>query len=410
MLKPHLKSNALLTQPFLSLFGVQFLGALNDNLYKNALVVWISFGLDWSAEKVGLWITLAAGLFILPFFLFSNWAGYWADHHNKVVLIRWIKIAEIGIMALAVLAWQFHSWQALIALLFLMGTQSALFGPIKYSILPEYLPPQRLDAGNAWFSASTFIAILLGTLLGGWWALTGHDVLFLALIGVALAGWLFSLGIPPEPLKPVQEGNKPQRRSLWQLLRQSRAFPKAFQAVLFISWFWVVGALFLGQMPLLVKVVDSTLPAEQITTWLLLAFTLGIALGAFVIAKAAERTKKPLSQLGLVLISMGSALLAWQLSFESALSDVQAGVILMGIAFGGGLYIVPFYKVMQLETPAHFRASMVATNNILNAFFMVLLSIIIMIVYALGLQFSDILWALALLNGLVLIQRDLCTR
>ncbi|MDX1348073.1 MAG: MFS transporter [Thiomicrorhabdus chilensis] len=424
--RPASKRALFFSRSFFPLFAVQFLGAFNDNLFKNAMVMLIAFQLSQTDEQTGLYITLAAGIFILPFFLFSTLAGQIADRYPKSVLIRKIKLAEILIMftgAIGLLSMQLE-W--LYASLFLMGVQSAFFGPIKYSVLPEVLTDSHLLLGNAWFSGSTFIAILLGTLVGGL-AVTlesGPQWVSAGVILVALAGYLLSLKVPYTVFEDsAVHIDRNIVRSTWQVVRSSRGYHQAFFAVLAISWFWFIGAILLSQIPAFVK---YTLQAnEDVVVAFLTLFSVGIALGAGLASRLfGEGVKLLYHPILLLLMSLLLVLSVWVAdSIGSPLRIVDLNVaelmglaeflgqfpenlsllFLFSLAVVGGAYIVPLYTQLQIKTPQNQRARMVAVNNILNAFLMVLSSLLVMLGYLFELSLSSMLLILALFNLVVAI-------
>ena len=414
-----IKSNTFIfSRNFLPFFWVQWLGALNDNVFKNALVMIILFHLNLDLAVATQWVTAAAGIFILPFFVFSNWAGNRADHQDKVQMVRWLKLMEVGIMLLAILALWSKMVPLMMLVLFLMGTQSAFFGPIKYALLPDYLPEKSLDSANAIFSGSTFLAILLGTLIAGLLVTHSENFLqtlsWLSIIILSLAGlgFLASLWMPKVSAFNQNVKTEPtrQKRSLKALLQQARQFKLAFRAVLAISCFWLVGAVFLSQVPLFAEILTQSMPtetlkfsAEALTTIMLSCFILGIGLGAAGIVWRLRRAYDFywVWRMGLGLgVSIGILAVAlWgQVTQAIALPLELFLGLLMIIATTGGAFVVPFYRIMQCKTPQYFRASMVAANNILNAGFMVLVSIIMMIAYQLGLKLQDILLGLAIIT------------
>lgn len=406
---------------FLPLFWVQFLGAFNDNLYKNAMVILMTFQLSLSAEQVGLYITLAAGLFILPFFLFSSVAGQLADHYPKSILIRKIKLTEILIMATGSVGFLTTQIEWLFVALFLMGTQSAFFGPIKYSILPEVLDTPHLLRGNALFSGSTFIAILLGTIVGGMGIMLedGLQVVSALVMFFAVLGYLLSLFVPNTPLaSSVVKIDKNILRSTWQIVQQSSGFKSAFFAVLAISWFWFIGAVLLSQIPSFVK---YTLQADaQVVTAFLTVFSVGIALGAGVVSwLLKQKVSLRFHPWFLVLMSLFLLLSVWAAgAFAEASQSSDGGLLnlttflslwpqnlsllfMFALALVGGAYIVPLYTHLQIQTPAASRARMIAVNNILNALLMVLSSILIMVGFSFDMSLSSMLLILAAFNLLM---------
>lgn len=419
--------NLLLSTKFYPLFWVQFLGAFNDNLFKNALVMLITFKLSHSSLDTGLLITLAAGLFILPFFLFSSLAGQIADHYPKPLLIKKIKLAEVLIMLLGGVALISQELALLFFTLFLMGSQSAFFGPIKYSILPEILDKSELLKGNGLFSGSTFIAILLGTILGGMGVLLegGLWLMSVVILVVALVGYVFSLGVNSDfsgDSKLQIEWNL--FRSTKRMIKESRQYKTAFFSVISISWFWFIGAVLLSQIPVLVK-YDLQADDNVVIVFLAL-FSIGIALGAGLIGHIMS-SQAHIKWHWVILLGMTMTLLLTVWSIDNTnfnqivyLQDAPHGTLLTFtqffliwpagmslIALGllavlGGAYIVPLYTLLQTHTPLVVRARMVAVNNIMNALLMVLSALLLMLGFALNLSLLEMLFILALLNIVVM--------
>lgn len=398
-----------------SLFSVQFLGALNDNLFKNALVVWFTFTLATSESDGGLLVTLAAGLFILPFAVFSAYAGQLADTHDKVRLIRKIKLAEIGIMGLGALALLSESVELMLISLFFMGAQSAFFGPIKYSILPELYSGAQLVKVNGLFSGSTFIAILLGTIFGGLGIMlpTGEMVMAVLVVLVSVLGYVASLRFTAD--LPI--ASHPEKQSFWSLIQQARAVPVAFKAVLAISWFWFFGAVILSQIPTLVKFQIHG--DDSVVVVLLTLFSVGIAIGSALIAKWMKHGVH-LRWHPAFLLGMAASLVIsiWLISEveqrlpagEVVLSALQLFMLwplnLLLISFAlmaifGGAFIVPLYTLVQTATPDSQRARMIAVNNIINSLLMVVSALLIMLGYAFGLELLTMLWILVAMTIIV---------
>ncbi|HNR11594.1 MAG TPA: MFS transporter, partial [Nitrosomonas europaea] len=258
----------LSSRRFLPFFVTQFLGAFNDNVFKNALVILITYTtMDNAGLSPQIMVTLAAGIFILPFFIFSATAGQLADKWDKARLIRHVKFVEIILMGGAAAGFYLDSVILLMMILFLMGAQSAFFGPLKYSILPDQLREDELIGGNALVSAGTFIAILLGTIIGGLLILAeqGGAIVSGITIGIALAGWLSSLFIPP--VRPAAADTIVN----WHVLEETRAIvhqarenTTVFHAILGVSWFWLFGATFLSQFPTFAKEIIGG--NEQVVT------------------------------------------------------------------------------------------------------------------------------------------------
>ncbi|MCF6253962.1 MAG: MFS transporter [Thiomicrorhabdus sp.] len=406
---------------FFSLFICQFLGAFNDNLYKNAMIMFITFKLSHSTEQTGLLITLAAGLFILPFFLFSSFAGQLADRYPKHMLIQKIKLAEILVMLAGALALVSQQLELLFFTLFLMGTQSAFFGPLKYSVLPELLDDKALMKGNALLSSSTFIAILLGSILGGIGVLVegGTEVMAVSVILVAILGYAVSLWMKPTVVyQPDLVIEKNIIKSTWQMVAQCRHYKMPFFALLAISWFWFLGATLLSQIPALVK-YDLQADDTVVVTFLSV-FSIGIGLGAaWVTQQFKGNVHLKWHGVFLLGISLCFGLMVWVITHYSpplsASTDslmnlgtfLEQGtlssllLLLLILAMLGGAYIVPLYTLLQKQTPEPLRARMIAVNNIMNALFMVLSSIFIMIGYALSLSLMTMFVWLAIFNTLV---------
>ena len=401
---------------FLPFFVTQFLGALNDNVFKNALVILLTYraGTMTSADPQ-LLVNLSAGLFILPFFLFSATAGQLADKFEKSRLIRFVKLFEIGIMLIAALGFARDSLPLLLAALFLMGTHSTLFGPVKYAILPQHLRREELVGGNALVEAGTFIAILLGTLAGGLLAGSGGTSLVsAAVIGIAVLGYLASRAVPaaaaPDPdlridWNPVAE--------TWRNLEFTRRNRTVFLSILGISWFWLYGAVFLAQFPVYAK--DVLGGAEAVVTLLLAVFSIGIGAGSLL----CERLSGHKVEIGLVPFgSIGLTLFAVDLAFASpavAPHGPPLGVAafvaqlhawrllfdLLMIGVFGGFFIVPLYALVQSRSePAH-RSRIIAGNNILNALFMVIAALASIALLRAGLTIPQLFLVVGLCNAAV---------
>jgi len=372
---------------FRPLFWTQFLGAFNDNLYKNALVVLLTFQTaQWTTLRPEILANLAAGLFILPFFLFSATAGQLADKYDKARLARLTKGLEIGIMGVAVAGFVWHSLVLLLAALFLLGLQSTLFGPVKYSILPQHLAETELVGGNALIEAGTFVAILVGTLAGGLLAGAGLDPLWIAFAGllVAIVGYQASRGIPaaPPPAPELTVNPNPLTET-WHNIGFARENRTVFLSILGISWFWLYGALFLAQFPAYGKYVLGG--GEAAVTLLLATFTVGIGAGSLLCERMSARHVElglvPFGSIGLTLFGLDLAFASMALpplAETAALGEllarpqvwrILADLVLIGLF--GGFFIVPLYALVQSRSaPAH-RARIIAANNILNALFMV---------------------------------------
>ena len=372
---------------FAPFFATQFLGAFNDNLFKNALVVLLTFqAARWTTLKPELLANLAAGIFILPFFLFSATAGQLADKYDKARLARLVKVLEMAIMCVAAAGFFLTSLPVLMAALFLLGCHSTLFGPVKYAILPQHLREEELVGGNALIEAGTFVAILIGTLAGGLLAGSVAHPAWIAVGGfvVALAGYLTSRGIPAAPAPaPELKVNLNPLSETWRNIAFARENRTVFLSILGISWFWLYGALFLAQFPAYGKFVLGG--GESSVTLLLATFTVGIGVGSML----CERMSGKHVEIGLVPFgSIGLTLFGLDLYFASptglagaaphellallampAVWRVLFDLLMLGMF--GGFFIVPMYALVQLRSSPEHRARIIAANNILNALFMV---------------------------------------
>ncbi len=402
---------------FLPFFCTQFFGAFNDNLYKNALVILITFQAGrMTGIEPQLLVNLCAGIFILPFFLFSASSGQLADKFEKSGLIRGIKLAEIGVMMLAAVGFWWANLWLLLAALFLMGLQSTLFGPVKYALLPQVLEESELVGGNALVEAGTFIAILLGTIAGGlliglpaW----GSTLVSLAILAIAVLGYLASRGIPcASAADPGLRFNWNPLSETWTILKLIKENRTVFLSILGISWFWFYGALFLSQFPGFAK--DVLGGGESVVTLLLAVFSIGIGVGSML----CERLSGRMVEIGLVPFgSIGLSLFAidlWWVSqgatpgdtvgitdFCSRLSGWHILLDLLAIGCFGGFFIVPLYALVQSRSEAAVRSRIIAGNNIMNAGFMVVASLLAVALLSAGLGIPQLFLVTGLMNGAV---------
>lgn len=376
----------LSTRRFLPFFCTQFLGAFNDNLFKNALIVLITFQTArWSTLAPALLVNLAAGVFVLPFFLFSATAGQLADKFERSRIARLVKVLEMAIMLVAAAGFALGSLGVLFGALFLLGLHSTLFGPVKFSLLPQHLHEDELVGGNALVGAGTFVAILLGTLAGGLLAAADDGPRWIVAGGLAVAvlGYLCSRGIPaaPAPVPGLRVNPNPLTET-WRNIGFARENRTVFLAILGISWFWLYGAMFLTQVPVYAKTILGG--SEAAVTLLLAVFTVGIGLGSLL----CERLSGHHVEIGLVpLGSIGLTVFGLHLAWVSPLPAPDAplpllallarpGVLpaladLLLLGTFGGFFIVPLYALVQLRSAPEHRARIIAANNILNALFMV---------------------------------------
>ncbi|OEC35269.1 1-acyl-sn-glycerol-3-phosphate acyltransferases [Pseudomonas cuatrocienegasensis] len=388
---PHSQFALLRSRRFLPFFVTQLLGAFNDNIFKQSLILVILFKLTVNADRDFL-INLCALLFILPFFLFSALGGQFGEKFAKDRLIRAIKFAEIVIMLAGAAGVLFNNLPLMLAVLFAMGTQSALFGPVKYSILPQHLEEHELVGGNALVEMGTFLAILAGTICAG-----------IMMAGSAYANWVASavvvvavLGFIASCKIPRAAAALPELPLDWNIFRQSwRTLkmglgqrPAVSRSMVGNSWFWFLGAVYLTQIPAYSK--EWLHGDESVVTLILTVFSIGIALGSMLCERMSGHKVEiglvPFGSIGLTLFGL---LLWWHSGgfpqdvqphdWLGVLSYGQAWWILgsvMGIGLFGGFYIVPLYALIQSRTAAHERSRVIAANNILNALFMVVSAIV----------------------------------
>ncbi|GAB60356.1 MFS transporter [Rheinheimera nanhaiensis] len=407
----------IVSRRFLPFFLTQASGAFNDNVFKNALMLLLAFtaanALPWDTD---LTMNLAAGLFILPFLLFSATAGTLADAVCKTRLIRALKLLEIVLMVIAALAFYFQQYLLLLGLLFLMGSQSAFFGPVKYAILPQLLSDKELLAGNAWVEMGTFVAILLGTIVGGLLVGVADAPLWIGGVVVlfALLGYVVSRQIPT--VGEVAGGGR-FRFAPWQQTKATVSISYAnrtlYLSIMAISWFWFLGASYLTQFPNFTKTIlggDNT-----VVTALLVAFSVGVGIGSML----CERLSGDRVELGIVpLGSIGLTVFGISLYFSSPAQQPETLLNLtqfLASAFGwwvltdltligifGGLFIVPLYALLQQRAEPAQRARVIAANNIFNALFMVVSAIAgIVFLTLLDLAIPEYFLILAIMNAVV---------
>ena len=413
----HSQFRLLGTPRFLPFFVTQLLGAFNDNVFKQALVLAILYKLGTTAD-VSLLVNLCALLFILPFFLFSALGGQFGEKYEKAWLIRRIKFAEILIMLVGAVGMLLGNLPLLLAVLFCMGTQSALFGPVKYSILPQQLRSDELVGGNALVEMGTFLAILGGTITAGVLMSDGDYAMrvSVAVVVLAVIGYLASRKIP------FSLAALPSLRLDWNLLRQSLRIMRlglgqqrsVSRAMVGNSWFWFLGAVYLTQIPAFSR--DLLQGDEGVVTLILSVFSIGIALGSMLCERLSRhRVEMGLVPLGSMGLTLFGVLLWWHATGVPAASEIRDWTALLaeprawwvlidilGLGTFGGFYIVPLYALIQSRTALEERSRVVAANNILNALFMVISAIFsILILTVAGLSIPQLFLAVALLNVLV---------
>ena len=397
----------LTARRFAPLFVTQFLGAFNDNLLKASLGIFVTYRL---AEQSGLGasslVMLAGGLFITPFFLFSGASGTLADRTDKATIARWVKLAEIGIMGLGAWGlWQ-QSIPLLLAALFGLGTHSTVFGPIKYALLPQHLRPDELVAGNALIEAGTFLAILLGTILGGSVVLFDRGALVVGGVGVgcAIAGWITSRQIPPAPASVGPDAPRPRLlRDSLDVVQYVTRQSKLLLPALAVSWFWLFGATVVSGLPVLAK--DVLFANEQVVTLMLALFAIGVGVGSILAERLlhgeVSARHVPLGgcvmafcAVDLYLGSLGrprATELAGAATFLREPGSWRILADLVGLAAGGGLFTVPLYAILQHESEPSHRARVIAANNIINALAMTVAAVVAAALLARGMTMGELL-------------------
>ncbi|WCE30594.1 MFS transporter [Vibrio sp. SCSIO 43137] len=410
---------ALLAQRrFLPYFVTQFFGAFNDNIFKNVLLILVAFaGSGALPISTDLFINLAAGLFILPFFLFSATAGELADKYDKDWFIRKVKLAEIGIMCLGAIGFITQSYQILLLLLFLMGTQSAFFGPVKYALLPQHLNEKELVPGNALVETGTFLAILLGTIGAGFIASAERatHIAAASVVLFALLGYLASRFIPKtpaaNPLAKLRWRPVTQTRHTLGIAKKDKVVHKT---ILAISWFWFLGACYLTQFPNFTRLYLNG--GESGVSFLLSLFSVGIALGSLLCDKLSNhRIELGIVPLGSLGITLFGALMALSIpeslpvltnftDFVSYRELWPTFIYLLLIGASGGIFIVPLYALIQSRAEKKERSQVIAANNIYNSLFMVASAVLAIICLSvIGLEIPQLFILLSVLNLLVAI-------
>ncbi len=403
---------------FAPFFWTQFLGAANDNLFKFAFTVLVTYQLQvtWLEPKMaGLVI---GALFILPFVLVSATAGQWADKYDKAVIMRAVKVLEVGVMAVAAAGFWFQWVPVLLACVFLMGLHSTLFGPVKYAYLPQHLSERELTGGNGMVEMGTFVAILLGNVGGGLlMSIAGSGTHWVAIscLLVALVGWGTSKAIPESPsADPGLTLNWNPVSETWRNLKLAYDYPSVFRSLLGISWMWFFGAVFLSQFPSFAR--DVLGGNEQVASLLLVVFSIGIAIGSLLCETLSHRHV----EIGLVPVgAVGMTVFAWDLYLATqGLSHAGGAFLSVGefveqpahwrvmadlalLAFSAGLYSVPMYALIQLRAKPSHRARIIAANNILNALFMIVSSLAAGALLGAGFTIAEVFAATAILNIVV---------
>jgi acyl-[acyl-carrier-protein]-phospholipid O-acyltransferase/long-chain-fatty-acid--[acyl-carrier-protein] ligase len=371
--EPDTRSGFLLSRRFLPLFATQFLGAFNDNFFRFAMATMILFELGGAAGLDGaVLVNLAAAAFMLPFFLLSGIAGQISDRFDKSRVIRWVKLFEIVCMAVAALGFVLGDAWVLMGALVLMGTQSTFFGPVKYGILPDHLAEDELVAANGVIEAGTYLAILLGTIAGiQAMSLSGGDARYAALsvVALAVAGTVTGFLVPPTAAAAPDLRLDPNVfAQTGRMIAHAAERRDIFLSILGISWFWLIGLLFLSQMQTLTT--DVIRGGENLTTVFMAVFSVGIGVGSLLCAKILKgevsAATVPLGALGMALFSFdlflacdalpASAQAVTTAAFFAGFAGWRIAADLALIAVFGGLFIVPLYVIVQARSDEAHRA------------------------------------------------------
>ena len=390
-------SHLLRERRFVPLFATQFLGAFNDSLFKQAVVLFVTYQLYSNPAKEFQFSAIAQGLFILPFFLLSALSGQLADDHDKARLIRIIKLAEIGIMIVGGAGLMLANTFLMLAAVFAMGVHSTFFGPIKYAILPQHLRKDEVLGGTGLVEAGTYIAILGGTILAGALALN-PPFAAAATVAFAMLGYLAGRQVPPAP--PAAE----RIPFNWHIIRASIALvngtmhiPRLFLAICSISFFWTIGAVLIIIFPPLVKNVLGA--DEQVASLFIAIFSIGIAIGSVLINRllksevSARFAPASVTAMGVFVLLLHFVALAWGKNGPElttlgnfVLHPMASLMIicLLGVAITGGMFVVPLYAFLTTTVPKTETARTVAANNIVNSGAMVIGSLMAFALSSLG--------------------------
>ncbi len=393
---------------FLPLFATQFLGAFNDNLFKTAMVIFVTYYVYSDPTKEATFNAIAGGIFILPFFLFSALAGQLADSMDKTRIIRIVKTAEIAIMVVGAVGILLHNVPLMLAALFAMGVHSSFFGPIKYAILPQHLKKDEVLGGTGLVEAGTYCAILMGTIAGG---LIPPAVAAGAVLTVAVLGRLTASTVPPAPPEP----DAPIAKMDWHIVRASIALvngtmhiPRLFLAIVAISFFWAEGAILAAQFPPLVKNVLHA--NEQVATLFLAIFSVGVALGSVLINRLlagrvlAKYSPAAAIAMGLFILHLYWNVIHWPVT-GGELMDLRTFVLipqaewvmvdLFGVAVAGGMFVVPLYAFLTTTVHKSETARTVAANNIVNSGAMVASALLLTLLVQAGVSVAETLLMVA---------------
>jgi MFS family permease len=408
----------LKSRRFLPLFVTQFLGAFNDNLFRNASVMLVVYGIYSDPRKEATFGSIAAGLFILPFFLFSAIAGQITDEIDKARVVRVVKTVEIAIMLVGAAGLLLHNIVLLLAALGAMGIHSTFFGPVKYAILPQHLAEGEVLGGTGLVEAGTYVAILGGTILGGVLILPMHAggysaawaalaVLVVAALGRVSGGKVPAA--PPDPAAPPLDMDWHIIRASIALVRGTLHIRKLYLAILAISFFWAMGTVLVAEFPALVK--ERLAADHYVGTSFIAVFSIGVAIGSVAINRllrgqvAARFAPASVIAMGLFVLDLYRRVRSWPhptghlLNIREFLAVPNGPWIaadLLGMAIAGGMFVVPLYAFLTITVPKADTARTIAANNIVNSGFMVAATLLVAAAVHLGLTVADSLLIVAI--------------
>jgi len=409
----------LKSRRFLPLFVTQFLGAFNDNLFRNASVMLVVYGIYSDPRKEAIFGSIAAGLFILPFFLFSAIAGQITDEIDKARVVRVVKTVEIAIMLVGAVGLLLHNIVLLLVGLGAMGIHSTFFGPVKYAILPQHLAQEEVLGGTGLVEAGTYIAILGGTILGGVLILPmhsgGYSAAWAALAVLVVAGFGRLSGgkvpaAPPDPAAPPLRMDWHIVRASITLVRGTLHIRRLYLAILAISFFWAMGTVLVAEFPALVK--ERLAADHYVGTAFIAIFSIGVAIGSVAINRllrgqvAARFAPASVIAMGLFVLDLYRRVRSWPhfdghhllhiREFVAMPNGPWIGADLLGMAIAGGMFVVPLYAFLTITVPKADTARTIAANNIVNSGFMVAATLLVAAAVHLGLTVADSLLIVAI--------------
>lgn len=393
---------------FLPLFITQFFGAFNDNMLKTAIMAFITYNLTLNRDHEGMLLNFISILFILPFFFLSATAGQLADKYHRDKIAKILKCAEFILMVLTAIAVFFKFYSGLIIILFFMSIQSAFFGPVKYSIIPQHLEECELIEGNAIIDGATYFSILLGTILGA--HITSPEITVGILVFCSLLGMLSSFKIPSAPApRPDLTMSFNIFKTIKLTLKKISEIRSIYITILGLSWFWALGAVILTQLyPMCSDLLGLSRNAVAVFMFI---FSLGMAAGTFICTKVmrgiVHPTFVPLSSIGIGIATFFLYLFTKDyitpesqirtVTFFKSLPGIKLSFVLFFLAFFGGMYIVPLNAFLQNKAPKKYLATIIAGNNIMNAVGIVIFSAAVLGLFKIGFILSDIFFLISII-------------